>query len=92
MKLKQPQVQRLVRAVFDRLKSRKLIEFKKSEAEVMNHAIELVNQDSNREDDLVREVNKMLDDLEKQNPGGFDRHKMFLLLKAKLAKQKGIVL
>ena len=43
-------------------------------------------------DELTVEVNRILDDLEKQNPGGFERRKMFSMVKAKLAKQKGIVL
>ena len=81
-----------MRHVFERLKSRNLIVFKKGEPEVFARAMELVLLDLRKEDDLVKEVNKMLDDLEKQNPGGFDRHKMFLLLKQKLAKQKGLVL
>jgi hypothetical protein len=92
MKLQPVQIERLVRNVFDRLKENKLIEFKKTEKEVFLRAIELVTLDFKREDDLVREVHTMMDDLEKQNPGGFDRRKMFPLLKQRLAKQKGIVL
>jgi hypothetical protein len=92
MKLQPVQIERLVHNIFDRLKEMQLIEFKKSEKEVFARAIELVNLDFKREEDLVREVNSMMDDLEKQNPGAFDRRKMFPLLKQKLAKQKGIVL
>jgi len=81
----------MVQNVFDRLKSQKLIEFKKPEKEVFDRAVNLVAADFRREDDLTSEVYKMMDDLEKQNPG-FDRRKMFPLLKQRLAKQKGIVL
>jgi len=37
-------------------------------------------------------VNAMMDTLEQQNPGGFQRYKMFPLLKKKLAEQRGFVL
>jgi hypothetical protein len=92
MKLQPTQIERIVRNVFEALKARGVIEFKTPESQVLARAIELVTLDFKREDDLVKEVHKMMDDLEKQNPGGFDRGKMFPLLKAKLAKQKGIVL
>lgn len=48
----------------------------------------------NMEDEkaLDEDVNKMMDTLEQQNPGGFERYKMFPLLKKKLAEQKGFVL
>ena len=92
MKLQNVQIERLVRNVFEKLKEHDLITFKKPEKDVFARAIELVNLDFKREDDLVKEVHKMMDDLEKQNPGGFDRRKMFPLLKQRLAKQKGIVL
>ena len=92
MKLQAIQIERLVRNVFDRLKEKNLVTFKKPEKEVFARAIELVQNDFKREDDLVKEVYKMMDELERQNPGGFDRGKMFPLLKQRLAKQKGIVL
>ena len=92
MKLQPLQIERLVRNIFDRLKEQQLIQFKKTEKEVFARAMELVTLDFKKEDDLVREVHSMMDELEKQNPGGFDRRKMFPLLKQRLAKQKGIVL
>ncbi len=92
MRLTQTQIERMVQNVFDRLKEKQIIQFKVSEKEVFNRAVELVIADFRREDDLVQEVYKMMDELEKQNPGGFERHKMFPLLKQRLAKQKGIVL
>jgi hypothetical protein len=92
MKLQPTQIERLVQNVFDRLKEQELIQFKISEKEVFARAVAHVTADFQREDDLVKEVHQMMDELEKQNPGGFDRRKMFPLLKLRLAKQKGIVL
>ncbi len=92
MKINSSQIERLVRVVIERLKDKGLIQFKIPEKQVFDRAIQLVMDDFKKEDDLHVEVNKILDDLEKQNPGGFDRRKMFSMVKIKLAKQKGIVL
>ena len=92
MKLQQPQIEKLVRSVFDRLKSKDLIQFKSPEKQVFERAMALVAEDFKLEDDLNAEVNRMLDELERQNVESFDRRKMYGLLKQKLAKQKGIVL
>ena len=92
MKLSPTQIERLVRNVFDKLKESSLVDFKVPEKDVFQRAMDLVAADFKREDDLMMEVNRMLDDLEKQNPGGFERRKMFGMIKSKLAKQKGIVL
>lgn len=86
------QIQRLVKMVFDELKSQNQVTFKEKEEKVMARAIELVKGDFERERQLDEEVNRMMDELERQNPGEFQRFKMFPLLKKKLAQQKGIVL
>lgn len=90
--MKEKQVKRFVQSIFEALKSRNLVEWKAKEEEVFQRAISIVNSDFQREKELDEEVNQMLDDLEKQNPGSFQRYKMFPLLKRKLAEKKGIVL
>jgi hypothetical protein len=91
MKLQAVQIEKLSRRIFNRLKERELLVFKVSEADVLNRMIELMTEDFKKEDDLVHDVNKMLDQLEVQNPG-IDRRKMFGLLKQKMAKDRKIVL
>ncbi len=86
------QIQRMVKLVFDELKEHNVITFKDKEAVVFDRAMALVKNDFLHEKDLDEEVNKMMDDLERQNPGSFQRYKMFPLLKKRLAKEKGIVL
>lgn len=66
--------------------------FKEKEEKVYDRAVQLVKNDFQRETDLDAEVNKMMDQLERQNPGEFQRYKMFPLLKKRLAKEKGIIL
>lgn len=53
------------------------------EREIKNHF--------QKEEELIKEVYKMMEDLEKQGHQ-FERQKMFPLLKNKLAKKKGIIL
>ncbi len=83
---------RLVRKIFDELKKQNAIEFKESEDKVFKKAVAYVAADFAKEAHLDIEVNKMLDQLEKKNPGEFQRYKMFPLLKKRMAQEKGIVL
>ncbi|OQW54397.1 MAG: hypothetical protein A4S09_05835 [Proteobacteria bacterium SG_bin7] len=92
MKLSGIEIERMVRRVFDQLKSQNIMQFKESEDKAFRRAVELVQQEFDEEAKLDIEVNKMIEDLEKQNPNSFERYKMFPLIKRKLAKQKGIIL
>lgn len=92
MKLTGIEIERMVRRVFDHLKSQNIMQFKESEDKAFRRAVELVQEEFDQEAALDAEVNKMLEDLERQNPNSFERYKMFPLIKRKLAKQKGIIL
>lgn len=92
MKLSGIEIERMVRRVFDQLKSQNIMQFKESEDKAFRRAVELVQEEFDEEAKLDLEVNKMIEELERQNPNGFERYKMFPLLKRKLAKQKGIIL
>ncbi len=82
----------MVRKIFDELKNQNAIEFKESEEKVFKVAVQYVQNDFAKEAALDIEVNKMMDQLEKKNPGQFERYKMFPLLKKRMAQEKGIVL
>ena len=92
MKVTNAQIERLVRYIIEELKTQKLITFKEKESAVFQRALEIVKQNQEDEKQLDAEVNAMMDDLEKQHPGGFQRYKMFPMLKKKLAQEKGFVL
>lgn len=92
MKLTPLQMQKLVEKVFALWKEQKVVIFKESEEKAFDRAVEAVRSEYQREADLDVEVNKMLDQLEKTNPGEFQRYKMFPLLKQKLAKERKVVL
>jgi hypothetical protein len=92
MKLTKSQIERLVRQVLEELKTTKIMTIKVPEDKVFRRACELIEQEYEVESQLERQVNKMLDDLERQNPNGFQRSKMFQMLKKRLAQEKGIIL
>lgn len=92
MKLSDKQIARLAKAIFGELKSNGLVTFKDKEDKVFHRACDIVKGNFDDERKLDEEVNMMLDDLERQHGGEFQRYKMFPMLKKKLAQQKGFVL
>ncbi len=92
MKVTEKQFKAMALAILDSLKKHNIITFKEKEEAVLQRAIEFIRGDFEREAKLDIEVNQMMDTLEKQNPGEFQRYKMFPMLKKRLAKEKGIIL
>ncbi len=93
MKISEKQMKRMAVAILKGLKEQNAIEqFKEKEEVVLERAFAIIKSDFEREAELDREVNRMMDDLERQNPGEFQRFKMFPMLKRRLAKEKGIIL
>jgi hypothetical protein len=92
MKPTEKQMKRMAEAVIKGLKEQQVITFKEKEDLVLERAAAIVRADFAREAELDQEVNRMMDDLERQNPNGFQRYKMFPMLKKRLAKEKGIIL
>lgn len=92
MKVSDKQMKRMADAILKGLKNQKVITFKEKEETVLERATALIRADFFREAELDKEVNRMMDDLERQNPGEFQRFKMFPMLKRRLAKEKGIIL
>ena len=92
MKISDKQMKRMADAILKGLKAQNVIQFKEKEEAVLDRATAIIRADYHREAELDREVNQMMDDLERQNPGEFQRYKMFPLLKRRLAKEKGIIL
>lgn len=92
MKLTPLQMQKLAEKVLTHWKTHHVVEMKADEAVVLKSMVAAIQADYQREADLDLEVNKMLDQLERSNPGEFQRFKMFPMLKQKLAKERKIVL
>lgn len=92
MKVTEKQFRAMASAILEGLKKNNIVTFKVKEEVVLQRAIDIIKADFQREADLDVEVNKMMDTLERQNPGEFQRYKMFPLLKKRMAKEKGIIL
>ena len=92
MKLTPAQMEVIVTKVFEAWKKQNIITFKEDEKKVFERAVLAIKNDYQKELDLEKEVNKMLDDLERSQPGSFQRFKMYPMLKQKLAKEKKVIL
>jgi hypothetical protein len=92
MKVSDKLIDRLVQSVLRALKEQDAIIFKEKENKVAERAKAIIKNEYAKEAQLDNEVNRMMDDLERQNPGEFQRYKMFPMLKKRLAKEKGIIL
>lgn len=92
MKLTPGQMQILAHKVLDHWKKQNLITLKTDEKVVFNKILDVIKGELQKEVDLDREVNKMLDQLERTNAGEFQRYKMYPILKQKLAKERKVIL
>lgn len=92
MKLTSQQIQVLAEKILNQWKKQNLVVFKEDEKIVLARMIEIIKEDYDREAALDKDVNAMLDQLEKSNPGEFQRFKMFPILKQKLAKERKVIL
>ena len=92
MKLTQLQVETIANKVLNQWKNQNLITFKVDEKKVLSRMIEELKKELQKEQDLELEVNRMLDQLERSNPGEFQRYKMYPILKKKMAKEKKVIL
>ncbi|MBI5682138.1 MAG: DUF507 family protein [Deltaproteobacteria bacterium] len=93
MRLTIEQVEKISRIILDKLKEKGIILFKVDEDVVLKRITELFLKDLQAEDELEREVENIM----KQHAGEMDRgkmdyRKMFMMIKNKLAKERGIVL
>jgi hypothetical protein len=92
MKLSESQIKELTHRVFSEWKSQGLVEFKIAENKAAELVHELLRKENQKLQDFENKIRTTLDQLESQAPAGFDRHKMYILLKQRLAKEEGIIL
>lgn len=92
MKLTQAHIESLVRRVLINLEKKQLIQFNKSKEAVLQKGREIIDADFAKEAKLDEEVMKMLDQIEKDQTDQFERHRMFKMLKKKVAEERGFIL
>ena len=88
----QNHIDSLVRRVLLPLEQGKHITFNKNKEAILAKGKEIINKDFEKEAELEREVMKMVEALEAEQGENFDRHRMFKMMKKKVAEERGIVL
>lgn len=93
MKLRPPEIERIVNKLLGEWKNRKQATFKGAEAHIRTELIDIFSRELRVEDEINAEVEKILSKYEKEfEKGALDRRKMFLMVKNQLVKEKKVVL
>ena len=91
MKMSPPQMNALALKVFEQWKQAG-VRVKTDDKTLLEKMVAIIRAELQRDVDLERDVNQMLDQLERSHNGQFERHKMYPMLKNKLAKERKLVL
>jgi len=91
MKIKTEQLDRLVDNLLRQYQAKQLATFKAKENEIRVRIRKILEQNFHQEDAIEEEAREMLASHALQTRE-MDHHKMFLLLKQKLAQKKGFIL
>ena len=93
MRLSKEQIEKISRLILENLKKKGLVVFKAPEDVVLRRVIEIFTEDIRKEDELDREVERILSQHTGEiESGRIDYRKMFNMIKHRLARQRGIVL
>ncbi len=93
MKLSNEQIEKLAQLISKNLIKKELISLKVEEKAFVDKIREIIFNELKIEDDLNREVREILKAYEKEiEAGNIDYYKMFNLIKAKLVKERNIIL
>lgn len=92
MKIKQEEVQRVCRLVLEKLKEKKMITFKATEKKVHDVLTATFLKNLEEEQTIDEEARRILEENMQFTQQDLDRQKMFLMIKRKLAKDRGFVL
>ena len=92
MRLKEFQVKQICQKLLLTLRSKQLINLKKSEGEILAKMEEIFIKDLKVEDEINREAEKLLDQYTRQMGDKIDKNKMFQLIKKQLIKDKNVII
>ncbi len=73
-------------------KAQNLITFKVDEKIVLKTIADVITLNLKKEELLDQDVKALMDQMEREHEGQFQRHKMFPMLKQKLAKERKFIL
>ena len=91
MKIKQEEAQQICRLILERLKEKKLVILKAPQDKVDEALRQTFLHNMREEEEIDQRARQILEENMEANPE-LDRHKMFLLIKRKIAKERGFVL
>lgn len=92
MKMTPLQLQALAKTVLKHWQKDNVVRLKADEKAVLEKMTAILRAEVQKEVDLERDVHAMLDQLERSHGGQFERHKMYPMLKAKVAKERKVIL
>lgn len=92
MKLTTSQIQRLSEKILKQWKTQNIITFKVDEKIVLKTIVDTITLNLKKEEQLDQDVMALIDQMEREHEGQFQRHKMFPMLKQKLAKERKFIL
>ena len=91
MKIKPEQIDRLIDHLLKNSRAKSLLNLKADEGTVRERIRQIITQNFQQEEAIEEEAKKMLDSYSRESKS-MDQHKMFLLIKQRLAQKKGFVL
>ena len=91
MKIKPEQIDRMAERLLKSCRSKELIILKADEAAVRKRIGEIIAQNFRDEEAIEEEARRMMDSHAGETKS-LDQHRMFLLIKQRLAEKKGFVL
>lgn len=91
MNVSTAQIERLARGLLDRYQKQGLAVLRQDEAKALSKIKELVAENFQEEEEIEKEARQVLASHIRQSEN-VDRHKMFLLIKKRVAEQRGFVL
>jgi hypothetical protein len=93
MRLKREHIQTIAEAMVASLDAKKLVAFERPRTDVVKAIVEVITKDLTAEDQLNRDVEKVLTAYEAEiSKGNMDYRKVFELTKQKMAKERGMVI
>lgn len=91
-KLTTSQIQRLAEKILNHWKSQNLITLKVDEKVVLTTMVNAMIGELKKEEQIEIDVKALMDQMEREHEGEFQRHRMFPMLKQKLAKERKVIL
>lgn len=93
MRLKKEHIDRIAELILAQLKAKNLVKLRSPDKTILAKMIQIITQDLMGEDDLERKARDLLDQYRPQiQSGQLDERRAIQMIKAKLAKEKKMVL